>query len=125
MVERHDHAARTYLQPLRNRGDRGGRDRRIGVEAAKSVEVPFRGRNGYETVSIGELGAFDKQPIFFCRLFLLVAGKIKQTELHRLRCGFGRREKSGNCDENSEAHCSYSREPVAHSGFTHALMYIG
>ena len=84
MVQRGDAAARAHGQVFRDRRHRRTGHRRVGIGAAKGVEVPFRRPKRIEPVGIGKFCAFQ-QKLVFVRPCLAIVRPVIETEIHRLR----------------------------------------
>src|SRR5206468_9389594 len=82
ILQRQDDASGADLRALSRCGNRGTRDRGIGIQTAKLVEVPLRGPDGAKAVRVGKPGALQKEPVLILGASL-VAVEVEKAELHR------------------------------------------
>ena len=75
----------------------------FGIEAAELVEVALGRPDGREAVRVGELGAFEQQPVAVaaCCRVAGVGGEVEEAELHRPRAGRGRAARTSSARRRS------------------------
>src|SRR5262245_24604590 len=87
MMQRQDHASGANANAPGQYRQRRRKNRWIGIESAKSMEMTFRHPDRGEIMLIGKPGAFEKKPVFVTLELGFIAGKIKQAELHEPMTG--------------------------------------
>ena len=79
-VQRRDATSCADLDSFGNGRDCRARHRRIWIESAERMEVPFRRPNRLETVPVGEPGAFEQKTVLVAPFLGFVAREVEEAE---------------------------------------------
>ena len=108
MVQRHHARPGPHADIFGNGGHGSAGDSRIGVGAAKSMEMPFRRPDRAKPMRVGKLGTFQQQLIFLGARAIIIA-PIIQRKIHLLRrCDLARRHQRPvliRCQHHLKAAC--------------------
>src|SRR5436853_1188437 len=84
IVQRQDYATSSNSDSLGYSGDGRASHGRVRVETAERMEMPLRGPDGAEAMTVREPGSFKKEPVSVVRCFSFVARKIEEAEFNLL-----------------------------------------